>query len=243
MLDIKWILNNPADADKAFKKRGLKPLANKLIKMSQGRYKVILNPDSILMPNSISILIDYLKLNKNIGIIGPKVLNKDGSFQKSCRRGLAIPSAVFSYFLGLYKIFKSNKRCTEYHLNHLDEDEINEVSGVSGSCMIIKKKVIEDIGYFDEQFFAYQEDSDICLRAIESGWKICYHPQAVVVHHGGKGGANSVPSKALFEWHRSYIRYYYKHFSKDYSIIFNWFYHFIMVSKLIFSQIVGILKR
>ena len=233
--NLNWISNQ--------RNKGYTKALNDLIKISQGRYKVILNPDSQLMSNSVSCLIDYLNQNKNIGIVGPKVLNADGSFQKSCRRGLAPPSAVFSYFFGLSRIFNNNKRYTGYHLNHLDENQIHEVSGVSGSCMIIRNAVISDIGYFDEQFFAYQEDSDICLRAIEMGWKIYYNPRAVVVHQGGMGGANSVPLKANFEWHRSYIRYYNKHFSNDYSIIFNWFYYFIMYTKLIISQIISLLKR
>ena len=216
---------------------------NKLLNISKGNFKVILNPDAELMPDSISILLQYFKSNDFIGILGPKVINEDGSFQKSCRRGLARPSAVFSYFLGLSKLYPKNKKYTGYHLNHLDENEINRVSGVSGSCMVIRKHVIDDVGCFDERFFAYQEDSDFCLRAINKGWQVYYNPKAIVKHIGGKGGANSVPSKARFEWHRSYIRYYFKHFSNEHSSIFNYIYFIIMVCKLIMNQIKYLLSR
>jgi hypothetical protein len=209
---------------------------NQALRLSKGKYKVVLNPDTELMPKSIDIMINHMKSSKNIGIVGPKVLNKDGSFQKSCRRGVASPGAVFSYFLGLSDKYPNNKKFTGYHLNHLDENIIHEVSGVSGSCMLIKNNLINKIGYFDERYFAYQEDSDYCLTAIKNGWKIYYNPDAIVVHHGGRGGAHYLPFKANFEWHRSYFKYYNKNFAKNYSTFFNLFYYSIMLGKLIFAQ-------
>lgn len=215
---------------------------NKGLIKAKGDYLVVLNPDTILQKKSITKLVNALKNNKNIGVVGPKVINEDGTFQKSCRRGLAKPQAVFSYFLGLSKLFPHNKMFTGYQLTHLDENEENEVYGVSGSCMVIKRMVIEDIGYFDERYFAYQEDSDYCLMAINKGWKILYLPSAQIIHKGGIGGSNSVPMKAIFEWHKSYYLYYEKHFQKNYLLIFNLFYKMIMLVKLIFSQIKFLIK-
>ena len=216
---------------------------NQALRCSKGEYKVILNPDSILTPNSISLILQFLSSDEEIGIVGPKVVDSSGSFQRSCRRGIARPAAVFSYFLGLSKLFPTNKKYTGYHLNHLNPDHINQVGGVSGSCMIIRNNVINDIGYFDEQYFAYQEDSDYCLTAKNSGWKIYYYPDSIVKHIGGQGGSHSVRTRAIFEWHRSYVRYYNKHFAHDYSNIFNIFYLMIMVGKLIFAQSKHMMKQ
>lgn len=216
---------------------------NRAMKIGKGKYKLIMNPDSRLMPKSISNLVTFMKQKKRSGIAGPLVLNEDGSFQWSCRRGVARPFAVFCYFLGIAKLFPQYPIFTGYHLNHLDVKEINEVSGVSGSCMLVDQELINDIGYFDERFFAYQEDSDYCLRAINSGWKVYYNPNSTVIHKGGHGGSNSVPFRSIFEWHRSYILYYFKHFSKDYGIVFNSLYFVIMVSKLIFSEILFMIRR
>ena len=232
--DVKLIRNR--------RNKGYTKAMNQALRSSNGEYRVVLNPDTLLMHDSIDILIDQMRSDRNIGIVGPKVINEDGSFQKSCRRGIARPAAVFSYFLGLSERYPSNKRFTGYHLNYLDENTLNEVNGVSGSCMIIFDKLIDDIGYFDERYFAYQEDSDYCLMAINNGWKIYYNPEAVVKHFGGKGGAHSLPSKAIFEWHRSYVRYYFKHFSSDYSFLFNVFYYTIMVGKLIFAETKNLIK-
>ena len=216
---------------------------NRAMKIGKGKYKLIINPDSRLMPKSIINLVTFMKQKKRSGIAGPLVLNEDGSFQWSCRRGVARPFAVFCYFLGIAKLFPQYPIFTGYHLNHLDVKEINEVSGVSGSCMLVDQELINDIGYFDERFFAYQEDSDYCLRAINSGWKVYYNPNSMVIHKGGHGGSNSVPFRSIFEWHRSYILYYFKHFSKDYGIVFNSLYFVIMVSKLIFSEILFMIRR
>tara|TARA_B100001996_G_scaffold351555_1_gene311675 strand:+ start:322 stop:1185 length:864 start_codon:yes stop_codon:yes gene_type:complete len=232
--DIKLIRNR--------RNKGYTKAMNQALRSSNGEYRVVLNPDTLLMHDSIDILIDQMRSDRSIGIVGPKVINEDGSFQKSCRRGIARPAAVFSYFLGLSERYPSNKRFTGYHLNYLDENTLNEVNGVSGSCMIIFDKLIDDIGYFDERYFAYQEDSDYCLMAINNGWKIYYNPEAVVKHYGGRGGAHSLPSKAIFEWHRSYVRYYFKHFSSDYSFLFNVFYYTIMVGKLIFAETKNLIK-
>jgi len=137
---------------------------------------------------------------------------------------------------GLSNKYPNNKNFTGYHLNHLDENEINEVEAVSGSCSVIRKDVIEEIGSLDERFFAYQEDSDYCFRAKDKGWNIFYYPESIIYHIGGVGGANSFPFRAIFEWHRSYYRLFIKHFSKDYSPIFNLIYFLIMFSKLIFTE-------
>ena len=226
-----------------FRNQGYTSEINKAMKIGVGRYKLILNPDSRLMPQSIVTLVSFLKKTDGVGIVGPLVLNEDGSFQWSCRRGVARPFAVFSYFLGIAKLFPENEIFTGYHLNHLNIKEINEVSGVSGSCMLIDQKLIDTIGYFDEKYFAYQEDSDYCLRAKYSGWKVYYNPKAAVIHKGGSGGSDSVPFRSVFEWHRSYMIYYFKHFSKDYGIIFNIIYSIVMIGKLIFSEIFLLVRR
>ena len=99
------------------------------------------------------------------------------------------------------------------------------------------------VGLFDERFFAYQEDSDYCLRTKEKGWKVFYNPESLVTHTGGAGGSGTFPMRSIFEWHRSYYKYYYKHFSGDYPAIFNIFYSIFMVGKLLFAEVKYVLIR
>ena len=210
---------------------------NRAMKEADGEYLLILNPDAFVKPKAVAALANFLDLHPEVGIAGPKVLNVDGTFQKSCRRGVARPWNVISYFTGLAARFPDNSKYTGYHLSHLDENILNEVDGVSGSCMMIRRNLIYEIGCFDERFFAYQEDSDYCFRAKAAGWKIYYVPEAEVIHDAGRGGSAAYKYRSLFEWHRSYYLLYKKHFSADYFPLVNGLFYSAMLGKLLITVI------
>jgi GT2 family glycosyltransferase len=203
---------------------------------------VLLNPDTQLVEDVFTPLVAYLRANQEVGIAIPKVLNPDGSFQAQSRRGEAKPAEVFGYFLGLGKLFPGSRKLNGYLLSWLPEDEIAEVKAVSGSSMFIRRETWQQVGAFDEQFFAYQEDSDYCLRARQAGWKVMYVPLAKIVHYGGQGGSKAQPVQSIYQWHRSYYLYYRKHFAKDYFFLFNWFYYVVMALKLFLALLVNLFK-
>ena len=210
---------------------------NQALHASLGNYMLLLNPDTIVLPGAINELVAYLESNPEVGICGPKVLNRDGSLQKACRRGVSRPWAAFSYFSGLSALFPHSKFFGGYLLNYLPEDETHEVDGISGSCMLIRRRVVEEIGYLDERFFAYQEDADYCFQAKLRGWKVVYLPDAQIIHFGGQGGSRVQPYRSIYEWHRSYYLYYRKNLARDYFFLFNWFYYLLMGLKLALSLI------
>jgi GT2 family glycosyltransferase len=177
------------------------------------------------------------------GISNPKVLNRDGSLQKQCRRSAARPWDTITYFLGLSKLFPKSPRFSRYLMTYLPEDQVAEVEAVSGSCMVIRRKVVEQIGYLDERFFAYQEDADFCFRARDYGWKIYYVPQAKIIHYGGHGGARVEVYKSIYQWHRSYYLYYRKNLAGDYFFLWNWIYYALMGVKLGLALISTFLRR
>jgi len=216
---------------------------NLAMQAAQGRYVVQLNPDTLILPGAFDQLCDFLEKHQGVGIVGPKVLNPDGSLQAPCRRGDARPWAVLSYFTGLWKLFPDKAFYNGYLLTHLDEDQVNPVDGVSGSCMVIRRKVIEEIGYLDELFFAYQEDADYCLRARKAGWEVYYYPKAIITHFGGQGGSRVQPYRSILAWHKSYYLYYRKHFAADYFFLFNWLYYGAMGMKLLFALLKNVLSR
>ncbi len=215
---------------------------NMALRESQGRYMLVLNPDTIILPGAINELVKYMDSQPEVGICGPKVLNRDGDLQKACRRGVSRPWAAFSYFSGLSSLFPHSKFFGGYLLNYLDENEVHEVDGVSGSCMLIRRQVMKQIGLFDELFFAYQEDADYCFQAKKAGWKIVYLPTAQIIHFGGQGGSRVQPYRSIFEWHRSYYLYYRKNLARDYFFLFNWLYYFLMGIKLVVSLIANVLR-
>ena len=216
---------------------------NQAMALAKGDYLLLLNPDTLLIEDCFGPQIAYLRHNPQVGITIPKVLNQDGSFQQQSRRGDARPVEVFGYFLKLGKLFPKSKALNGYLQSWLPEDEVAEVKAVSGSCMFIRREVYQQIGGLDEQFFAYQEDSDYCLRARQSGWKVMYVPLSSIVHYGGEGGSKTHPYYSILQWHRSYYLYYRKHFAREHFFLFNWFYYLVMVFKLLFAWLKQLLSR
>jgi len=208
---------------------------NQAMEMAKGDFILLLNPDTFLTEDCFGPQLDFLRENPDVGITIPKVLNADGSFQQQSRRGDARPIEVFGYFLKLGKLFPQNKALNGYLQSWLPEDEVAEVKAVSGSCMFIRREVYEKIGGLDERFFAYQEDSDYCLRARQAGWKVMYVPLSSIIHYAGEGGSKNNPYHSIFQWHRSYYLYYRKHFSREQFFLFNWFYYLVMIAKLLFA--------
>jgi len=216
---------------------------NQAMREAKGKYLLQLNPDTLIHPKALSLLIEFMERNPEIGICGPKILNDDGSMQKPCRRGESRPLAVIGYFTRLGKLFPRNKPLNEYLMSYMDENETHAVAGVAGSCMLIRKETIDQIGYLDEQFFAYQEDADFCFRARKAGWKIFYYPPAQVTHFGGLGGSRVHPYRSIYEWHKSYFLYYRKNLAGDYCFLFNGVYYVAMLIKLLIALMVNVFKK
>ena len=208
---------------------------NQALHVAQGEFFLILNPDTHLDQDAITPQVEFLREHPDVGISIPKVLNGDGSFQRQSRRGEAKPVEVFGYFFKLGRLFPCNQALNGYLQAWLPEDEIAEVKAVSGSCMFLRRSTWEQVGDFDEQFFAYQEDSDYCLRARQKGWKVMYVPISQITHFGGEGGSKTQNTRSIFEWHRSYFRYYRKHFAREHFFLFNWFYYAALAFKLAIS--------
>ena len=205
---------------------------NQALRSAQGQFLLLLNPDTLVHPQAIDRLIDFMQEHPQVGICGPKVLNTDGSLQAPCRRGESQPWAVITYFLGLHRLFPDSRLFGGYLMNYMDEDATHEVAGVAGSCMIIRRQVVEQIGYLDERFFAYQEDADYCFQARRVGWQVYYVPAARVTHFGGEGGSRVQPYRSIYAWHRSYWLYYRKNLASEYFFLFNWAFYLAMLVKL-----------
>jgi len=216
---------------------------NQALRQAQGQYLLQLNPDTIVHDQALNQLIQFMQSHPKVGICGPKVLNTDGSLQKPCRRGESTPWAVITYFLGLSSLFPKSKLFGGYLMNYLDEDEINEVDGVAGSCMLLRREVVDQIGYLDERFFAYQEDADFCFQARQAGWKVYYVPTAQITHYGGQGGSRVQPYRSIFEWHRSYWLYYRKNLAANYFFLLNWLYYLAMLVKLALALLSNLVRK
>lgn len=213
------------------------------LRAGQGRYLLQLNPDTLVSPGLLDGLVRFMDQRREVGIATPKVLNRDGTLQKQCRRSAARPLDVLTYFSGLNKLFPKSRFFGRYLMTYMGDDDTFEVEAVSGSCMMIRRAVVEEIGYLDDMYFAYQEDTDFCFRARQAGWKIFYVPTVSLIHFGGQGGSRVRPYNGIIQWHRSYFLYYRKHLAKDYFFLFNGLMYLFMAFMLGFSLVLNYLRK
>ncbi len=216
---------------------------NQALEIAQGRYALLLNPDTLVLPGALEKLVHFADDHPSIGICGPKILNRDGTMQLQCRRGFATPWELFCYFSQLSRWFPKSRLFARYLVTYEDEDKIHSVDAISGACMLIRRALMEEIGRLDEHFFAYQEDTDFCFRAHQAGWEVYYYPPAQIIHFASRGGSRVDPYRSIIEWHRSYWRYYRKNLASRYIFLFNWLYYVIMLLKLASSLTINLFRR
>jgi O-antigen biosynthesis protein len=169
------------------------------VKSASGIYLLFINPDTLVSQNTLSESVRLLRERPDIGLMGPEILNPDGTLQVSCRRGFPTPTAAFYRFAGLSKLFSKSKRFGQYNLSYLDQKTECEVDAVSGSFMFMPRSLFQDIGGFDEAFFMYGEDLDICYRVKKQGFKVWYNPRTQIIHFKGRSSIKkSFRSKIAF---------------------------------------------
>ncbi len=159
---------------------------NQGAQQAQGEFLFLLNPDTIVQEDTFHTVIEFFKITPDAGLVGCKVLNPDGTLQPACRRSFPTPWVAFTKIVGLSSIFPSVPLFSRYNLSYLNPDKTYEVDAVSGSCMAIRKSVFEKITGFDEQFFMYGEDLDICFRIKQAGWNVYYLHTTQIIHYKGE---------------------------------------------------------
>lgn len=189
---------------------------------SCGKYYLFLNSDTLIHDNCLKECVDYMKLNDTIGVLGPKVILANKSLDHGCKRGFPTPSAAFYYYLGLDRKYPNSRKYGSYRQTFLDEDTISEVDSVSGSCLMIKSKLFEGLKGFDETFFMYGEDLDLCYRVKKLGYKVVYYPKACITHLKGQSGLYKSSKKVIYHFYDAMLIFYNKHYRKNYNILITW---------------------
>jgi len=215
---------------------------NKGMKIAKGRNFLILNPDVILHNNVLKILSEYLDGNQTAGMVGPKMLNSDGSFQQPCFRGKPYPKDTLFHLIGLSKAFPNCAALNGYALWHLDRDKINECSALSGACMMLKKSLYEVIGGMDEQFFMYQEETDWGLRTEKAGYKTIYNPNATVTHYKGIT-TKDIKIKSAWIFTQSMMKFFKKHFWNNYNIFQKVFWTILIYGNFFLKTLITKIRR
>ncbi|MDX1429589.1 MAG: glycosyltransferase [Rhodothermales bacterium] len=179
---------------------------NMAIRDSSGRYLLILNPDTIVQEDTLATMVDFMDRHPDAGAVGCKIINPDGTFAPESRRAFPTPEVAFYRMSGLSRLFPGSPRFGRYNLTFLPQDEVSEVDALSGSCMMVRRTALstrltpqsaatlsgDDAAgmipdrLFDEDFFMYGEDLDLCYRIQAAGWKIYYTPETQIIHYKGE---------------------------------------------------------
>lgn len=185
---------------------------NQAAMKASGRYLLLLNPDTEVLPGALRSLVTYANAHPEIGVLAPRLLNSDRSHQRSCWRGypglaMALIDALYLWKLPWLPIV----RLSEYRPDELVEPF--DVDNLLGACLLIRREAWQDVGPLDEEYFLFLEETDWCWRAKRSGWRIVYYPHAGIIHHG-QHSVRQQPTSNLPHLYRSYCHFYRKHHPK-----------------------------
>ena len=190
--------------------RGFGAANNQGVEIAKGKYVLLLNNDTILFENSIKKVFDFAESLDGNEIIGCKLLNEDKSIQKSV---FDFPSFlnVFTSNFFLYIFFQKSKYFNKYHLMNKGLNDVTEVDVVAGAFLFMRRKTFEALGGFDERFFFYMDETDLCYRHKKNNGRVIYFPETSVIHLKGKsaGGESWFKNK-----HQSIstIKFFQKHY-------------------------------
>ncbi|MEA1986528.1 MAG: glycosyltransferase [Candidatus Marinimicrobia bacterium] len=191
---------------------------NLALKKAQGKYTLFLNPDTIIQEDTLEVMFDYLEKNSQVGLAGCKILNADGTLQLASRRSFPSPLTAMPKLLGLSKLFPKNKFFGKYNLTYLDPNESYNVDAVSGSFMFARTDLLQELGGFDETFFMYGEDLDLCYRIKEKKYEVHFVAETKIIHYKGESSKN-VPFDSILNFYKAMDIFVKKHFSTGYFLL------------------------
>ena len=190
---------------------------NQAAKLAKGEILLFLNPDIVLTEGAVTNMLTYLKSHKETGVLGPKILNMDKTLQYSCRGFPDVWTGLFNRYSLITKLVPNNYFTAKYLLTDFDHNEVREVDWVSGSCMMISRDIFTKAGLFDENYFLFNEDVDLCKNMINHGYKTVYYPFAKVYHRITSSN-NKVDSNIIIKRHLGMSYYFKKHHYKNIGI-------------------------
>jgi len=191
------------------------------LERAEGKFIVLLNPDTVVQEDTFTKLLDFFEKNPEASAATCKILNPDGTFSVDCRHSVPTPLTAFWKLLGLNRLFPKSKLFGKYNLTYLDENELNQVEAISGSFMMIRSETVQKVGKLDEDYFMYCEDIDYCHRINQSGGKIFYVPDSQIIHYKGESTKKDNLDYVI-TFNRSLYTFYKKHYQQKYISPFKW---------------------
>ena len=184
--------------------RGLGAGWNIGLRATGSRYVLLLNADAWLRPGALDRLVEFADTRPRAAVVGPRLLNPDGTLQRSVRGFPTLWRLSTEYFF-LRKLAPGSSAFNAFYAGGFDHAEVRDVEVVMGACMLVRREAVEDVGYSDEDYFLFTEETDWCYRFRQAGWEVVFFPGAECVHvrgaaHGGRLYRENLRGLLLFLW-------------------------------------------
>ena len=187
------------------------------VNQAKGEYICILNPDTVVAEDTFTKVLAFAKKQKDLGIVGVKLIDGTGNFLPESKRGTPTPFVAFTKITGLHKIFPNT--FGKYYAQHLSENETGKVDILVGAFMLMKRELYQDIGGFDENCFMYSDDIDLSYMALKNGCSNYYFHETSIIHYKGE---STIKDETYMKRFREAMNFFYKkHFRV--SLLFSFF--------------------
>jgi O-antigen biosynthesis protein len=221
---------------------GFSAACNQGIKISSGKFILLLNPDTIVEEDTFTRSLSFMASHPDAGAIGVKMINGSGKILPESKRSLPTPATAFFKMAGLGTLFPRSKIFNRYYLGHIDNSETTEADILSGAFMFIRKEAIEKTGILDETYFMYGEDIDLSYRIIKAGYKNYYYPGVKIIHYKGES-TRKTGTDHILHFYRAMLIFIGRHFGKkDHWILLSliriaiYFWGFIAILRSFFKR-------
>jgi len=184
---------------------GFSKANNQGVKIANGKYVLILNPDTVVAEDTFDQILAFAKSKRNLGVLGVKLIDGSGNFLPESKRGIPTPQVSFNKLFGI-----SSKSTGKYYATHLNENETGVVNILVGAFMLLKKSVYNEVNGFDEAYFMYGEDIDLSYKILNKGYQNYYYANTQVIHYKGESTKKNVENLKYF--HQAMKIFYKKHF-------------------------------
>ena len=179
------------------------------IRASTGRYLCLMNSDIFVLNGCLKKLLEFMDQSLNVGMSGPRLLNRDHIFQPSCRYFPSIWNNL-CHALALNRLFPKSSFFSDSLMKHWKHDTVQSVDVLPGCLWMVRREALDQVGLLDERFFIYGEDVDWCKRFHDHGWDVVFYPDAEAIHYHGASSA-SAPVRFFLEMQRADLQYWKKH--------------------------------
>jgi hypothetical protein len=186
--------------------RGLAAGWNRGLQETTGRYALILNADAWVVGPAVERLCSFADTRPDAAIVGPKLLNPDGTLQRSVRGFPTLWRLATEYFF-LRKLAPRSEELNAFYAGGFEHDRVRDAEFVMGACLLVRRHAAAEVGPLDEDFFLFSEETDWCYRFHQAGWKVLFYPGAEVVHVGGASHGGRMFRENL----RGHLRFLAKH--------------------------------